>query len=225
MVKFFKDIFGDDDPESDERPTYDEAFRRGSCGLTVPVNNDQELDRAAEILNSAGAVDIDERSQQWRNEGWTGGAKPRSGSKGSDALEAGTTRKLQEVEEELQVGKRSVSRGGVRVFSRVIEVPVEETVTLREEHAEVQRRDVDRPATQAELANFKEGAIEVRETGEEAVVAKTARVVGEVEVGKRVTEREETLGDTVRKTKVDVEPIAAGKDSVRTTPKQPKRSK
>src|SRR4029453_10242040 len=105
--------------------------------------------------------------------------------------------------------KRSVSRGGVRVFSRVIEVPVEETVTLREERAEVQRRDVDRPATQAELASFKEGAIEVRETGEEAVVAKTARVVGEVEVGKRVTEREETVGDTVRKTKVDVEPIAA----------------
>ena len=145
-----------------------------------------------------------------------------SSAEASEDLETGATRKLQEVEEELQVGKRSVSRGGVRVFSRIVEVPVEETVTLREEHAEVQRRDVDRPATQAELASFKEGAIEVRETGEKAVVAKTARVVGEVEVGKRVTEREETVGGTVRKTKVDVEPIAAGKEPLRTTPNRPK---
>ena len=220
IARFFKDIFGGDNTESEYRPTYDEAFRRGSCGLTVSVSNDQELDRAAEILNSAGAVDIDERSQQWRNEGWTGGATMTPGGTvpgaatsagASDALEAGATRKLQEVEEELQVGKRSVSRGGVRVFSRVIEVPVEETVTLREEHAEVQRREVDRPATEADLASFKEGAIEVRETGEEAVVAKTARVVGEVEISKHVTERDETVGDTVRKTKVDVEQIPAGR--------------
>ena len=233
IARFFKEIFGDDNTESEYRPAYDEAFRRGSCGLAVSVNNDQELERAAEILNGAGAVDLDERSQQWRNEGWTGGATPTSGptvtgtgtsAGASDDLEAGTTRKLQEVEEELKVGKRSVSRGGVRIFSRVIEVPVEETVTLREEHAEVQRRDVDRPATEADLASFKEGAIEVRETGEEAVIAKTARVVGEVEIGKRVTEREETVGDTVRKTKVDVEPIPAGKESVRTTPDRPPKS-
>ena len=49
----------------------------------------------------------------------------------------------------------------------------------------------------------------MRETGEEAVVSKTARVTGEVEVGKTATEREETIRDTVRQTKVEVEKIAA----------------
>jgi len=39
------------------------------------------------------------------------------------------------IEEELVVGKRQVERGGVRVFSRMVETPVQESVTLREEHA------------------------------------------------------------------------------------------
>ncbi len=51
--------------------------------------------------------------------------------------------------------------------------------------------------------------------GEEAVVSKTARVTGEVEVGKTATEREETIRDTVRQTKVEVEKIAAA-DEART---------
>ena len=128
-------------------------------------------------------------------------------------LEAGATKKLQEVEEELKVGKRAVAKGGVRIFSRMTEVPVAETVRLREEHASIQRTAVDRPATQADLAAFKEGSIEVREMSEEAVVSKTARVTGEVEIGKTATEREETVRDTVRKTKVEVEQIDGGKVS------------
>lgn len=83
-------------------------------------------------------------------------------------------------------------------------------MTLREEHADVQRRAVDRPATEADLAAFQEGSIEVRESAEEAVVAKTARVVGEVEVGRTVTERQETIRDTVRESKVEVEQIGTG---------------
>ena len=128
-----------------------------------------------------------------------------SGSIGTMA--DGTTQKLDMVEERLAVGKRAVSRGGVRIYSRMVEVPVEESVRLREEHTDVQTRAVDRPATEADFAAFKEGSIEIRDTAEEAVVAKTARVVGEVEIGKRVTERDETISDTVRKTEVDVERI------------------
>ncbi len=39
------------------------------------------------------------------------------------------------------------------------------------------------------------------------MVSKTARVTGEVDVGKRVSEREEVIHDTVRKTTVEVEDI------------------
>jgi len=117
------------------------------------------------------------------------------------------------VEEELQVGKREVERGGVRVFSHMSERPVEEEVRLREERARVERRPVDRPATEADLATFKEGTIEVRERGEEAVVSKQARVIEEVVVGKESTERTETVRDSVRRTDVDVEQLGRGRST------------
>jgi uncharacterized protein (TIGR02271 family) len=109
-------------------------------------------------------------------------------------------------EESIQVGKREVQRGGVRIISRTVEKPVEATVSLREEHATVTRRPVDRAVTDADRA-FKDQSIEVRESAEEAVVGKTARVVEEVEIGKESDVREETIRDTVRKTEVDVEQL------------------
>jgi len=110
------------------------------------------------------------------------------------------------VEEELQVGKREVERGGVRVESRVEEKPVTEQVQLREERVHVERRPVDRPVTNADEA-FREGTLEVTERAEEAVVSKTARVVEEVVVGKQVEEHTETVHDTLRRTDVDVQEV------------------
>ena len=55
------------------------------------------------------------------------------------------------VEEQLSVGKREVERGGVRVRSYVVETPVEETVRLRDETVNVERRRVDRPAPTSPL--------------------------------------------------------------------------
>jgi stress response protein YsnF len=87
----------------------------------------------------------------------------------------------------------------------VTETPVSESVNLREEHASIERRPVDRPATAADL---KEGFVEIKETAEQAVVAKTARVVEEVVVGKEASSRTETVNDTVRGTDVEVERTA-----------------
>jgi uncharacterized protein (TIGR02271 family) len=117
------------------------------------------------------------------------------------------------IEEELQVGKREVETGGVRVHSHVTEKPVEEHVTLHEEHVQVNRHPVNREVTESDLANFKEGEINLTTRAEEAVVNKQARVVEEVEIGKNVTEREETVRDTVRRTDVDVEEIDATRNS------------
>jgi uncharacterized protein (TIGR02271 family) len=113
------------------------------------------------------------------------------------------------VEEEVQVGTRQVRRGGVHLYTRVVERPVEETGRLRDEEVRVERRPVDRPATEADFAAAKEGTVEVTETDEEAVIVKQARVVEEVVVSKDVTERTETVRDTVRRTEVEVEPTGA----------------
>ena len=123
------------------------------------------------------------------------------------------------VEEELVVGKRKVERGGVRVFSHVVETPVEEKVVLREEHATVERHAVNRPVSEADFDKLQNQSIEVHEMAEEAVVGKTARVVEEVYVGKETTDRTQQVKDTIRKTQLEVEQVAPD------APKAPKGKK
>lgn len=112
------------------------------------------------------------------------------------------------VEEELRIGKRMVEGGGVRVSTRIEEVAVNEQVTLRDETVAVERRSVDRPVTDADLTSMQDRTFEMREHDEEAVVSKQARVVEEVVVRKDATERTETVQDSVRRTRVDVDQLA-----------------
>ncbi len=114
---------------------------------------------------------------------------------------------VQVVEERLDVGKRSVSRGKVRLHAYVVETAVSENVSLRDETVTIDRRPVDRAVSVGELGvdAFKDRTIEMEEIDEEAVVAKSARVVEEIGIRKDVTDRTETIRDTVRSTKVDIE--------------------
>jgi len=113
------------------------------------------------------------------------------------------------IQEELQIGKREVQRGGVRVYQRVKETPVDQSVRLHEEHVHVERHPVDRPASEADLSGLKETSFELRETAEEAVVGKTARIVEEVVVSKEASERTQEIHDKVRRTDVEVEQLDA----------------
>jgi uncharacterized protein (TIGR02271 family) len=106
-------------------------------------------------------------------------------------------------EEQLEVGKRTVDRGTTRVRRYVVEKPVEQNVTLQSERVTVERRQPIETAAPGAAA-FEERVVEVRETAEEPVVAKTAHVVEEVVVGREVTERTETVKDTVRREEVEV---------------------
>jgi len=216
-----KEAFGFAD-ESD-RTTYGEHARRGGVLLSVDAP-ENATDRAVEILRRHHVVDLDERASQWKQQGWTGfqsGAQQtRSAAPAatttqqqrSSAAAAGNKEVIPVVQEELQVGKRQVQTGGVRVYSRVTEKPVEEKVHLREERVNVERRPVDRPVTNADAA-FKERTIEARETAEQAVVQKQARVVEEVAVNKDVQQREQTVRDTVRRTDVDVQQVQPGQNA------------
>lgn len=212
---------------------YAEGVRRGGVVVTVDVANPEEVDRAVEILEEHGAVDIQERAQQWMRSGWngpeagtataTGTATSTVGAPGGYVREGGETR-IPVVEEELKVGKRSVEQGGVRVYRRVSETPVSETVTLREEHVNIERHPVDRPLASGETSAFKESVVELTEMAEEAVIAKQAQVVEEVVVSKGVTERTETVHDTVRRTEVEVENLPPGPATGQAKPKPKPKS-
>jgi stress response protein YsnF len=108
------------------------------------------------------------------------------------------------VDERLRIGMRDVSHGRVRVRSYVVETPVEEQVTLREERVAIEHRPADRALSVADQA-FQERTIEAEERGEEAVVSKEVRITEEIVVRKEAGQRTETVFDTVRETKVEVE--------------------
>jgi uncharacterized protein (TIGR02271 family) len=113
------------------------------------------------------------------------------------------------VEEQLNIGKREVNRGGARVRSYIKETPVHEQVNLREEHVSVERRPVDRTLAGGDLGQdsdlLRDRTIEMTETAEEAVIDKEARVREELVVRKTAEEHTETIDDTVRRTEVDVD--------------------
>ena len=112
------------------------------------------------------------------------------------------------VEEELSVSKARSANGGVRVTSRVVETPVEETVTLTTETVGVKRHAADRVLGDEEAAAvFEEKTVEMMGTQEEVEIHKQARVVGEVEITKEVEAHQTTVKDTVRKTEVEVEEV------------------
>jgi len=224
-----KEALGFDD-DDDVNTYYAEGVRRGGTLVSV-VASGNEADRAALILNEHGAVDVNRRAQEWRKAGWTGYSanapalsaqdltaerqRYRRGAQ-TQTVNAQQSVAVPVIEEELAAGKRAVERGGVRVYRRVTERPVEAKVNLREERVNVQRRPANRELRPGETAGaFTNQVIEARETTEEAVIEKKARVTGEVVVGKEAHERTETVRDKVRRSDVEVERIP-GKETTQT---------
>lgn len=71
--RFFGELFGSDENARDA-DEYTEAVRRGQAVVAVDVDSDDEsrVIAARQALRAAGAVDIEEQVQQWRQSGWTG---------------------------------------------------------------------------------------------------------------------------------------------------------
>jgi uncharacterized protein (TIGR02271 family) len=195
---WFKSLFGEDEEHETDRRRYEEAVEGGSVLLSVAVTDDN-LDQAATILENHHPVDVN--SQTTTASASDSGTSRRSKRSASSDL----PQSIPVVQEDLRVGKRAVARGAVRIYSRVVEQPVEETITLQEEHVRVDRQPVNRAAETADLQSGREQVIEVQEFAEEPVVSKEARVVEEIRISKEATERRETIRDTVRHTEVNVE--------------------
>jgi stress response protein YsnF len=210
---------------------YYEGVRRGQTLVSVRARTSAASSQAVEILERHNPLDRDVQEVAWRQAGWTGTvpadvaapgmpadavlALPGAGGAGSAfqtsppsaaaaTMGAGAEEVIPVVDEQVSVGKREVSEGRVRVHTRIVETPVEEEVQLREEHAQVERRPVDRPVEAGDEA-FRERTVEVTERREEPVVAKSARVTEEVAVRKDEAERTERVTERARHTDVRIE--------------------
>ena len=160
-------------------------------GLRVPYSKD--------MIEDSPDVDGDEISDRTEQELYSyyqlRGGRSAGSRTGSDREEV--TRS----EEELQVGKRAVESGGVRLRKRVETEPVDVDVELRRETARVTREEIDEPVD----AELRDEEIEVPLRSEEAVAQKRVVATERVGVEKDVESRTETVSDEVRKERVDVE--------------------
>ncbi|MBX3156545.1 MAG: YsnF/AvaK domain-containing protein [Deltaproteobacteria bacterium] len=111
------------------------------------------------------------------------------------------------IREDFEVGNRTHDTGGVRVTSRVREIPVERTVSVREERVTVERRIIDRPVEDDEV--FRDHTIDLRASSEEPFATKRAHVVEEIRIHKDRDEKVAKINDTVRHTEVNLANLPA----------------
>jgi len=105
-------------------------------------------------------------------------------------------------EEVLNVGTRMVPGKTTRVRRVVVESPVQQDVTLHTETVIVERR---RPQSSVGQDVLTEVTIEMTDSSEVPVVSKAVHLVEEVLLRKEVTARTETIRDTVKRDKLEIE--------------------
>lgn len=105
---FFVSLFGLDH-HARHAGTYKEAVRRGHSVVVVDALDDAQAEHAATLLHDLGAIDVDERVQEWRASGWADEAAPPAGAPGLGA-----------------------PRPGVRVLERGAQPPLREIVGLNQ---------------------------------------------------------------------------------------------
>ena len=197
-----------------EADVYTQSLERGGMVVSVRVP-DSEVAHATGILDIHRPIDVHDRAI-------TTGIAPAAKVEAAAAAIAAkpievaqkvaVSTKLAEAhdevlrlaEEQLEVGKRMVETGRTRVRRFVTEREVSADVTLHEEHADVLRRAVTDAKYIGEI-DWADATIEVRETAEQALVSKTARVVEEVGLRKIGSDHVETVHDKIRRQQVEIE--------------------
>ena len=233
---FWSSLFGGEPAHEHDVSVYDRSLEGGSTMVTVRSSSEHEATTIMDVLDRHQPIDIDSRAKdyglyqegnaQTTALGTSAASEPAAypgmtatGMTATSTPAIGSTtsaigdQTLQLSEESLVVGKRLVNRGGTRIRRYVVEVPVEEQVTLHDEQVVLDRR----PVTNGHPtdAAFTERTIEMTATGEEVVVGKTSRVVEEVALRKEGHDHTDTVRDTVRKEEVAVEQVPS--DGVTTT--------
>lgn len=213
-------LFGDD-MNKYEATVYGDTVSEGGTVVSVRVPEDQ-VAHASGILDLHRPIDVHDRAV---TAGVAPAAHVESAAKAIAAKplapeqDVAVTPKLAEVhpdtlrlaEEQLQVGKKMVETGRTRVRRFTTETDVSQDVTLHEEHADVLRTALSKPAELKDI-DWADREIEVVETAEHALVSKTARVVEEISLRKKSDEHVETIHEKLRRQQAEVEQVdSAGK--------------
>ena len=197
--------------DDDEEITPDlERQVRGHFGLTERQSEHRSYDayydeQRERTGGTAGEVRPDVRASD--REG--GGSRPRSsGARG--AGERDDELRIQRSEEELRAGVREREAGRVNVRKRIRTERERMAVPRRREEINVERVQVNEPASGAELG---EDEVVVPVVEEEIVVQKRPVVREEIRVRKDVVEEEEVVEADLRKEEVEIEDTTKRRDA------------
>ena len=112
---------------------------------------------------------------------------------------------LELLEERLTVNKDRIVAGLVKVGKHVVTEERNVDVELEEEHANIERTNVDRP-TDRHIGDVNGNeSIEVELSAERARVGKETYVSEEVNVGKTTERHTETIVDTIQREELDID--------------------
>jgi uncharacterized protein (TIGR02271 family) len=179
----------------------DTAADDASAGVLVPIEAaDLERSRKTVIIHGLGM-------QQLRGlprYGSAAGMAPAAATYARKPLAEDDTRRLTRAEEELQIGKRMVQAGEVRVGKHVETEHVRTPVTLAKERVTVERRPVT-AETDGDVRIGESGEIVVPIMEEEAVIEKRAVMKEELVIAKESISETETVEADVRKEQFDID--------------------
>ncbi len=144
ITRFFKRLFGF---ENDDYHVsyYSQVISEGRYLVAVDAPSEDQAERAADAMQRLGALDIDDIDDLD-----VGRSAVRPGAQaGTAPMGRGDTaqRGARPSGDEIPLQGRP-QRGGVRVYTRAYDIPTEEKLRLREEHAAVQRRPVEQLAAE-----------------------------------------------------------------------------
>jgi hypothetical protein len=185
-------------------------LREGRTALSVLIRNNTERERVADILEEFNPVHMDDGTETGTAPVSMGAEQGEYAPAGSSPMRAGAPELTKEgeqvipvVKEELAVGEQASERR-YRIRTYVVETPIEQQVSLRDERVIVERRPAS-GAVGSDADALREREFDVVERREDPVVEKRVRPVEEVVVHREANERVEIVRDTVRETKVDVD--------------------
>ncbi|MFL6734817.1 MAG: DUF2382 domain-containing protein [Sphingomicrobium sp.] len=186
-------------PADDDRG-YRDAIAGGAFMLVADVPDGEQPDRIVELLEQSTRTELGSRPLGSS----PSAAMPITGSPPSVLSEGG-----------LRVGDVSLERGGARV--RTLEPSADRLMTSADDdtHSSFSGRQLTSDEVEA-AGLLKERVIEVSEMHEEPVLTKSVFVREELLLKKNISERIETIHDTLRHTEVEVEDRRAGRESDRT---------
>jgi hypothetical protein len=165
----------------DDRAVYAEGLRRGGFLLSVQVD-DANYETAHDILDDEGSIDMDERADHWRREGW-------EAQRSTEAYAVASYNRKGAAEGDMTVSEDAFAPDTTATERAMASATVsDEAGPGAGENPRVGRRDVNN------------GSLRVRAyTVEQPAVSDDSQLSEETGVPKMASGSSETLGDSARK--------------------------